>query len=323
MKRWYTIGMMVLLAGLLCGCGKDEPALEKQTVSPETTGMTLTIYTGGAVSRAVTLPGDPGTSPDMPGPIENIHLFMYIEPKDGSAAYMEHHYIELPESTTYYVFEAIDVPKCTASFYAIVNAGRHDEWAALSTEGEVVGLTTGEPPSRNLYAGTLLDLELIQVQHSGVIDAGLVASKVDIMYNIGKAISNYNALPTIQKEHGDCTLAKVVSLKLNNVPTEGHYFSVRGNSEVQGHTYWLTGVTGPERPAWINGRYDCYFYDKGWLDVELKVQSEYNDGYEKTTTYNIRVDTPADVVEAPYYLLRFDVVGFSKESYDYQLTASV
>ena len=57
--------------------------------------------------------------------------------------------------------------------------------------------------------------------------------------------------------------------------------------------------------------------------MELKVQSEYNDGYEKTTTYNIRVDTPADVVEAPYYLLRFDVVGFSKESYDYQLTASV
>ena len=154
------------------------------------------------------LPGDPGTSPEMPDAIENINLFMYVEPKNGAAAYMEHYYIELPESTAYYEFQAIDVPKCTASFYAIVNAGSHYEWDALSTEDEVMALTTIATPSRDLYAGTLLDLELVQMKHSGVIDAGLVASKVDIMYNIGTAISNYNAKPAGQKEHGDCTSAK-------------------------------------------------------------------------------------------------------------------
>ncbi len=319
----YTIWTVVLFAWLFVGCGGDSSVLNEPALRPETTSMTLNIYTGQAASRAVTLPGDPGTSPDMPGPIENIHLFMYVEPKDGSAAYMEHYYIELPESTTYYVFNAIDVPKCIASFYAIVNAGRHDEWEALSTEAEVLALTTTEPPSRNLYAGTLLDLELVQVRHSGTIDAGLVASKVDIMYNIGTAIVNYNAKPTIQKEHGNCTSAKVVSLKLKNVPAEGYFFSVRSNVGVPGNTINMSGATAPGQSAWINGRYDCYLYDSGMLEIELLVQSEYEDSTEKTTSYNIQVDTPVDLAVAPYYLLRFDVVGFSQTEYNYRWTASI
>ena len=44
--------------------------------------------------------------------------------------------------------------------------------------------------------------------------------------------------------------------------------------------------------AWINGRYDCYLYDSGTLDIELVVQSVYADTYVKMTTYNIHVDTP-------------------------------
>ena len=236
---------------------------------------------------------------------------------------MEHYYIELPESTAYYEFQAIDVPKCTASFYAIVNAGSHYEWDALSTEDEVMALTTIATPSRDLYAGTLLDLELVQMKHSGVIDAGLVASKVDIMYNIGTAISNYNAKPAGQKEHGDCTSAKVVSLKLKNVPKEGKFFAVRSNDPVVDHVVSLTGNSGPGQSAWINGRYDCYLYDSGTLDIELVVQSVYADTYVKMTTYNIHVDTPEDLAVAPYYLLRFDVVGFTQTEYNYRWTASI
>ncbi len=324
MKKWYTIWTVVLLAGLLCSCGGKDSAMSEEPVLPqETTSMTLNIYTGQALSRAVTLPGDPGVSPDMPGPIENIHLFMYVEPKDGSASYMKHYYIELPESTTYYQFQAIDVPKCIASFYAIVNAGPHNEWELLSTEAEVLALTTTATPSRNLYAGTLLDLELVQVRHSGVIDAGLVASKVDIMYNIGTAITNYNAKPLGQKEHGDCVSAKVVSLSLNNVPQVGKYFAVRSNTSVQGNQINLTGVSGPGQAAWINGRYDCYLYDSGSLDIILVVESVYADNFVKNTTYNVHIDTPTDLTDAPYYLLRFDVVGFTQTEYNYRWIVSV
>lgn len=186
-----------------------------------------------------------------------------------------------------------------------------------------MALTTIATPSRDLYAGTLLDLELVQMKHSGVIDAGLVASKVDIMYNIGTAISNYNAKPAGQKEHGDCTSAKVVSLKLKNVPKEGKFFAVRSNDPVVDHVVSLTGNSGPGQSAWINGRYDCYLYDSGTLDIELVVQSVYADAYVKTTTYNIHVDTPEDLAVAPYYLLRFDVVGFTQTEYNYRWTASI
>lgn len=303
---------------------RRELVAARQSVgTQETASVTLSIYTGREISRAVGLPGDPGTSPEMPDAIENINLFMYVEPKNGAAAYMEHYYIELPESTAYYEFQAIDVPKCTASFYAIVNAGSHYEWDALSTEDEVMALTTIATPSRDLYAGTLLDLELVQMKHSGVIDAGLVASKVDIMYNIGTAISNYNAKPAGQKEHGDCTSAKVVSLKLKNVPKEGKFFAVRSNDPVVDHVVSLTGSSGPGQSAWINGRYDCYLYDSGTLDIELVVQSVYADTYVKMTTYNIHVDTPEDLAVAPYYLLRFDVVGFTQTEYNYRWTASI
>ena len=132
---------------LLGGCGGENSLQPGSPSEPqETASGTLSIYTGREISRAVGLPGDPGTSPEMPDAIENINLFMYVEPKNGAAAYMEHYYIELPESTAYYEFQAIDVPKCTASFYAIVNAGSHYEWDALSTEDEVMALTTIATP---------------------------------------------------------------------------------------------------------------------------------------------------------------------------------
>ncbi|OKY89817.1 MULTISPECIES: hypothetical protein [Barnesiella] len=324
LKQRYAIMALLFATWLLGGCGGENSLQPGSPSEPqETASVTLSIYTGREISRAVGLPGDPGTSPELPDAIENINLFMYVEPKNGAAAYMEHYYIELPESTAYYEFQAIDVPKCTASFYAIVNAGSHYEWDALSTEDEVMALTTIATPSRDLYAGTLLDLELVQMKHSGVIDAGLVASKVDIMYNIGTAISNYNAKPAGQKEHGDCTSAKVVSLKLKNVPKEGKFFAVRSNDPVVDHVVSLTGNSGPGQSAWINGRYDCYLYDSGTLDIELVVQSVYADTYVKMTTYNIHVDTPEDLAVAPYYLLRFDVVGFTQTEYNYRWTASI
>ena len=122
---------------------------------------------------------------------------------------MEHYYIELPESTAYYEFRAIDVPKCTASFLCYRQCRQSLRMGCrVETEDEVMALTTIATPSRDLYAGALLDLELVQMKHSGVMNAGLVASKVDIMYNIGTAISNYNAKPAGQKEHGDCTSAE-------------------------------------------------------------------------------------------------------------------
>ena len=95
---------------LLGGCGGENSLQPGNPSEPqETASVTLSIYTGREISRAVGLPGDPGTSPEMPDAIENINLFMYVEPKNGAAAYMEHYYIELPESTAYYEFQAIDV----------------------------------------------------------------------------------------------------------------------------------------------------------------------------------------------------------------------
>jgi len=63
--------------------------------------------------------------------------------------------------------------------------------------------------------------------------------------------------------------------------------------------------------------------NSGTLDIELVVQSVYADTYVKTTTYNIHVDTPEDLAVAPYYLLRFDVVGFTQTEYNYRWTASI
>jgi len=103
---------------LLGGCGGENSLQPGSPSEPqETASVTLSIYTGREISRAVGLPGDPGTSPEMPDAIENINLFMYVEPKNGAAAYMEHYYIELPESTAYYEFQAIDVPKCLVLCY--------------------------------------------------------------------------------------------------------------------------------------------------------------------------------------------------------------
>ena len=124
LKQRYAIMALLFATWLLGGCAGENSLQPGSPSEPqETASVTLSIYTGREISRAVGLPGDPGTSPEMPDAIENINLFMYVEPKNGAAAYMEHYYIELPESTAYYEFQAIDVPKCTASFYAIVNAG--------------------------------------------------------------------------------------------------------------------------------------------------------------------------------------------------------
>lgn len=325
MKRRYTIVILLSLVGLLVGCDGDN-SLQSEAALPgpqKTASMTLSIYTGSNVSRAVDLPGDPGTSPEMPGTIRNIHLFMWIEPLNGDPAYMDHLYIEVPDSTVYYVFQGIVMPESTASFYAIVNAGVHNEWDALTTVGEVLALTTIATPSRDLFAGQLLNLAVTKEQHSGLIEAGLVAAKVDVLYNIGTAITNYNAKPGAQKPNGDCVSAKVVSLQLKNVPREGYFFDVRSNTPDPSHTINLSGNSGPGQAAWINGRYDCYLYDSGSLDLSLVVQSTYADGYEKNTTYNVHIDTPQDLTVAPYYLLRFDVVGFSQTEYNYRWTTSI
>ena len=53
------------------------------------------------------------------------------------------------------------------------------------------------------------------------------------------------------------------------------------------------------------------------------MSSTYTDGYEQITVYNVHIDTPADLAVAPYYLLRFNVVGFSQTEYNYRWTASV
>lgn len=98
---------------------------------------------------------------------------------------------------------------------------------------------------------------------------------------------------------------------------------MRSNDPVVDHVVSLTGNSGPGQSAWINGRYDCYLYDSGTLDIELVVQSVYADTYVKMTTYNIHVDTPEDLAVAPYYLLRFDVVGFTQTEYNYRWTASI
>lgn len=324
MKPRYTILTLLSLLWLLVGCGGDNSLQpDDLSVPQEKTAMTLSIYTGGNVSRAVDLPGDPGTSPDLPGSIKNIHLFMYVEPANGNAPYMEHHYFVVPEETVYYEFQGLYLPECTVSFYAIVNAGAHSEWNALSTVDEVLALTTIATPSRDLFAGTLLDLAVTKTNHSGLIEAGLVASKVDIQYNIGSAITNYNAKQEALKEHGDCLSAKVVSLQLKNVPKMGYFFNVRGNTPEPTHTINLSGNSSPGQAAWINGRYDCYLYDSGSLDVELVVESSYADGYVKQTTYNVHVDTPADLADAPYYLLRFNVIGFSQTEYNYRWTLSI
>lgn len=316
--------MLLSLVGLLTGCHRESSMLPEVVPTPQkTSSMILSIYTGQNTTRSVDLPGDPGTSPDLPGSIKNIHLFMYVRPLEGGAAYMEHFYIEVPESTDYYVFQGIVAPECVASFYAIVNAGRHDEWQNLSTVDEVLALTTIATPSRDLFAGQLLDVEMTKEEHSGLIDAGLVASKVDIMYNIGTAITNYNARQEGLKPHGDCVSARVTSLLLKNVPRAGFFFDVHANTPDPSHTVTLTGNSGPGQAAWINGRFDSYLYDSGSLDVELTVSSAYTDGYEQITVYNVHIDTPADLAVAPYYLLRFNVVGFSQTEYNYRWTASV
>lgn len=325
MKRTYTIIALLSLFGLLVGCGGDN-SLQPDSLpgsQQPMSNLTLSIYTGSNVSRAVDLPGDPGVSPDMPGSIKNIHLFMYVEPANGSASYLDHFYIEVPDNIDYYVFQKIAVPECRASFYAIVNAGPHDEWEALTRVDEVLALTTQATPSRDLFAGQLLNLAINQDQHSGLIEAGLVAAKVDVLYNIGTAITNYNAKPGAEKPNGDCVSAKVVSLRLKNVPSAGYFFNVRSNTPDPDHTLNLAGDAGPGQAAWINGRYDCYLYDSGSLDLELVVKSIYTDGYEKETTYNVHVDTPQDLAVAPYYLLRFNVVGFSQTAYNYRWTTSI
>ena len=115
----------------------------------------------------------------------------------------------------------------------------------------------------------------------------------------------------------------VTSLLLKNVPRAGFFFDVHANTPDPSHTVTLTGNSGPGQAAWINGRFDSYLYDSGSLDVELTVSSTYTDGYEQKTVYNVHIDTPADLAVAPYYLLRFNVVGFSQTEYNYRWTASV
>ena len=97
LKQRYAIMALLFATWLLGGCGGENSLQPGSPSEPqETASVTLSIYTGREISRAVGLPGDPGTSPEMPDAIENINLFMYVEPKNGAAAYMEHYYIELP-----------------------------------------------------------------------------------------------------------------------------------------------------------------------------------------------------------------------------------
>lgn len=305
---WRVLCRLLGILFLLTAASCDENTGYSDEESAE---LSLHIYTNNTV-RATSLPGDPGTGTDR-AQIRNVHLFAFLSPLSGTETEVRHIYLTIPD-TVFYVFARMSIPRCTANLYAVVNAGEKPEWDGLTKEEQVKGLVFTGTPTDTIFAGTLLNQRFAELLCHGTIYASPICSKIDLLYNLGEAITNYN------NNHvgaAQCTAVRMVSAKMLALPSEGYYFDVNNNNRTVGNDRIL--VENPIRSQWVNGRFDCLAFDAApdgqqvKMEMEIVVESDYSDGRTETTVYKPKLAVEGELSHAPYYLLRFNIVGFRED----------